>query len=705
LLSPNGGAYVLSEAIAGVEGRLNSEEPSPNGAAEGNLSQMTRMFSVKLPDGSVREVEPGTTPQDIAAAIGPGLAKAALAARVNGELRDLKRPFEEDAELALITAKDEAEALELVRHDYAHVLAEAVQNLFPGTQITFGPATEDGFYYDFAPKDRPFTEEDLPAIEDEMRRVIARDEPLVREVWTRDQVRDFFLKQGESFKAEWVMELPENETITMYRSGNWLDLCRGPHLASTGKLDPNAFKLTRVSGAYWRGDQKNAMLSRIYGTGWLNKKQLDAHLQRLEEAAKRDHRKIGQEMDLFHLQSEAQGSVFWHPKGYIIWRQLESYMRRKLDAADYREVKTPQLMDARQWEASGHWGKYRENMFIVPDEVPNTEQQGPVISGEADLMALKPMNCPAHVLIFRQGIKSYRDLPIRMAEMGVCHRNEPHGALHGVLRVRQFTQDDAHIFCREDQLVEEVRLFCDLLDAVYSDLGFPSYAIKLALRPEQRYGSDEMWDKAEQDLRDAVRAAGRDGAEYGWEELPGEGAFYSPKLEFHLTDAIGRTWQVGTIQADYVLPERLDATYVAEDGQRHRPVMLHRAILGSFERFIGILIEHHAGRFPLWLAPVQAVVATIVSDANNYAVEVAAMLRSAGLRAEADLRNEKINYKVREHSLAKVPYLLVIGKREAEQRTVALRPLGTDARQEVLGLEALVSRLSQEAVPPDLRGA
>jgi threonyl-tRNA synthetase len=666
---------------------------------------MSEMLSIKLPDGSVREVARGATPADVAAAIGPGLAKAALAARVNGEVRDLARPFEEDSELALITARDEADALELARHDFAHVLAEAVQNLFPGTQITFGPATEDGFYYDFAPTAErgPFTEEDLPEIEAEMRRVIAADEKLVREVWTREEVRAFFEKQGETFKAEWVMELPEEEAITMYRSGGWLDLCRGPHLPSTGKLDPQAFKLTRVSGAYWRGDQNNPQLSRIYGTGWLNKKQLDAHLVRLEEAAKRDHRKIGQEMDLFHLQAEAHGSVFWHPRGYIIWRQLEAYLRRRLDSADYREVKTPQLMDARQWEQSGHWGKYRENMFVVPDEVPSTDDSAPILSGVADLMALKPMNCPAHILIFRQGIKSYRDLPIRLAEYGCCHRNEPHGALHGILRVRQFTQDDGHIFCREDQIVEEVRLFCDLLDTVYKDIGFPDYKIKLALRPEQRFGSDEMWDRAEGDLREAVRIAGRAGAEYGWEELPGEGAFYSPKLEFHLTDAIGRTWQAGTIQLDYVMPERLGAFYIGEDGEKHVPVMLHRAIFGSMERILGILIEHHAGRFPLWLAPVQAVVATIVSDADDYAREVAAALAAKGLRVGLDTRNEKINYKVREHSLAHVPYLLVVGKREAEDKTVALRPLGADARQEALSLDAVAERLAGEALPPDLR--
>jgi threonyl-tRNA synthetase len=638
----------------------------------------------------------------IAAAIGPGLAKAAIAARVDGELRDLDRPIEASAKLALVTARDEADALDLARHDFAHVLAEAVQSLFPGTQITFGPSTDDGFYYDFAPKDRPFTEEDLPAIEAEMRRIIAANKPLTREVWAREALIARWREQGETFKAEWAAELPGDEDLTVYRSGNdWFDMCRGPHLPSTGRLDPQAFKLTRVSGAYWRGDQSKAMLSRIYGTGWLNKKQLDAHLTRLEEATKRDHRKIGQEMDLFHLQSEAHGSVFWHPNGYMIWRQLEAYMRRQIDRGGYVEVKTPQIMDAKQWEASGHWGKYRENMFVVPDEIPNTGDEGAVISADADMMALKPMNCPAHVLIFRQGIKSYRDLPMRMAEMGCCHRNEPHGALHGIMRVRQFTQDDGHIFCREDQIVEEVRLFCELLDTVYKHLGFEQYAIKLALRPEKRFGSDEMWDKAEADLRNAVIATGRATADYGWEELPGEGAFYSPKLEFHLTDAIGRTWQCGTIQLDYVLPERLDASYVGEDGERHRPVMLHRAILGTFERFIGILIEHHAGRFPLWLAPVQAVVATIVSDADDYAADVVAKLAAAGLRVESDIRNEKINYKVREHSLAKVPALLVVGKREAEEGTVAIRRLG-DQQQKVMTLDEAIAALVLEATPPDL---
>ena len=665
---------------------------------------MSQMIKISLPDGSVREMPEGSSPADVAAAIGPGLAKAALAARVDGELRDLNRPFDGDASLALVTARDEKDALELFRHDYAHVLAEAVQKLFPGTQITFGPATDDGFYYDFAPAAGrgPFNDEELPLIEEEMRRIIAADEPLIREEWSRANVRDYFEKSGESFKAEWVMELPEGEAITMYRSGKadeaWMDLCRGPHLASTGKLDPRAFKLTRVSGAYWRGDQANPMLSRIYGTAWLNKKQLDEHLVRLEEAAKRDHRRIGQDMDLFHLQAEAHGSVFWHPKGFILWRQLEAYMRRRLDAAGYREIKTPQLMDARLWEASGHWGKFREGMFVVPDEVPGIDPSKPVITGEGDLMALKPMNCPAHVLVFKQGIKSYRDLPLRLAEFGCCHRNEPHGALHGIMRVRQFTQDDAHIFCTEAQIVGETKAFCTLLDTIYRDLGFADYAVKLATRPDVRAGEDATWDRAEQDLESALHQTG-----LKFETLPGEGAFYGPKLEFHLTDAIGRTWQCGTLQLDYVMPDRLEASYVGEDGERHRPVMLHRAILGTFERFIGILIEHHAGRFPLWLSPVQAVVATIVSDADNYADEVAAKLRAAGLRAEADTRNEKINYKVREHSLAKVPLLLVVGKREAEDGSVAIRRLGSDEHQKVMSVDDAIAMIVAEAVPPDLR--
>jgi threonyl-tRNA synthetase len=670
---------------------------------------MSELLKISLPDGSVREMPQGSTPADVAAAIGPGLAKAAIAARVDGELRDLNRPFDGDAQVALVTSRDEAEALELARHDYAHVLAEAIQALWPGTQITFGPATDDGFYYDvMAPASRaPFSVDDLPAIEEKMRQIIRADKPLHREAWSRADLIKRWQDHGETFKAEWAAELPDDEELTVYWSGGpnsegaWLDMCRGPHLPSTGKLDPAAFKLTRVAGAYWRGDQKNAQLTRIYGTGWLNKKQLDAHLHRLEEAAKRDHRKLGREMDLFHLQEEAHGSVFWHPQGYKIWRELEAYMRRRLDAAGYVEVKTPQVMDARQWEKSGHWGKYRENMFVIPDEVPNTEDEGPLVSDDAEWMALKPMNCPAHVLIFKQGITSYRDLPLKMAEFGCCHRNEPHGALHGIMRVRQFTQDDAHIFVREDQLVQEVRDFCDLLDSVYHDLGFDQYAIKLALRPDKRFGSDEMWDMAEEELRQAVIASGRATPEFGWEELPGEGAFYAPKLEFHLTDAIGRTWQVGTIQSDRVLPERLDAHYIGEDGERHRPIMLHRAILGTFERFIGILIEHFAGKLPVWLAPTQAVVTTIVSDADEYAVKVATQLQAAGIRVETDLRNEKINYKVREHSLKKVPHLLVVGKREAEEGSVAIRTLGAE-HQKVMPLDEAIAMLKREAMPPDL---
>jgi threonyl-tRNA synthetase len=672
---------------------------------------MSDMLKITLPDGSVREVAAGTTPADIAAAIGPGLAKATIAARVNGELRDVMRPFDGDAHLALVTAKDELDALELARHDFAHVLAEAVQALHPGTQITFGPSTDDGFYYDvIAPASRgPFTLEDLPAIEDKMREIIRADKPLRREVWSRADLIKRWQDQGEAFKAEWAAELPDDVELSVYWSGmpgsegSWMDMCRGPHLASTGKLDPDAFKLMRVAGAYWRGDQANAQLTRIYGTGWLNKKQLAAHLMRLEEAAKRDHRKLGNEMDLFHLQSEAQGSVFWHPKGYLIWRELEAYLRRRLDDGGYREVKTPQLMDVRQWERSGHWGKYSENMFAVPDEVPQAGGDGPVLTGTGDMLALKPMNCPAHILIFKQGIKSYRDLPLRMSEYGCCHRNEPHGALHGLMRVRQFTQDDAHIFCREDQIVQEVAIFCDLLDTVYKDLGFESYSIKLALRPEKRFGSDEMWDWSEQSMRDAVAATGRATQEYGWEELPGEGAFYAPKLEFHLTDAIGRTWQVGTIQTDTVLPERLDASYIGEDGERHRPIMLHRAIFGSFERFIGILIEHYAGRFPVWLAPVQAVVTTIVSDADPFAETVMAKLKAAGIRAESDYRNESINFKVREHSVAKVPHILVIGMREAEEGKVAIRTLGSQG-QRIMTVEEAIAMLTDEATPPDLRG-
>ncbi|RME67641.1 MAG: threonine--tRNA ligase [Alphaproteobacteria bacterium] len=649
-------------------------------------------IAVTLPDGSVRRVARGTTPGDIARAIGPGLAKAALVARVDGALWDLDRPLEADAALAIVTARDEADALEILRHDAAHVMAQAVQELYPGTQVTIGPVIEDGFYYDFA-RDTPFTEDDLPAIEQRMHEIVDRDEPIAREVWDRGDAIAHFKKIGEQYKAEIIADLPADEPITVYRQGAWMDLCRGPHLPSTRKLG-HAFKLMKVAGAYWRGDHRNAMLSRIYGTAWLSEKDLKAYLDRLAEAEKRDHRRLGREMDLFHLQEEAQGSVFWHPKGYVIWQVLEQYIRRRLAAHGYVEVKTPQLLDARFWEQSGHWSKFREHMFVVPDEVPSTEEGKPVLSGQAKLMAIKPMNCPAHIQIFKQGIKSYRDLPIRMAEFGCCHRNEAHGALHGLMRVRQMTQDDAHIFCRADQVTDEVRAFSELLQAVYTDLGFADVHIRFATRPDVRAGEDAVWDKAEAALKAALDAQG---LAYG--VAPGEGAFYGPKLEFHLKDAIGRSWQCGTLQLDFVLPERLDAAYVAADGSRQRPVMLHRAILGTLERFIGILIEHYAGKLPFWLAPVQAVVATIVSDADSYARAVAARLRDAGVRVAEDLRNEKINYKIREHSHAKVPAILVIGKREAEDKQVALRWLDGKS-QEMLALDAAVDRLGTAARPP-----
>tara|TARA_B100000686_G_scaffold345247_2_gene429465 strand:+ start:6755 stop:8755 length:2001 start_codon:yes stop_codon:yes gene_type:complete len=658
--------------------------------------QKTSEINITLPDGSVRTYDAPVTGLQIAESIGSGLAKAAVAIKRDGDLWDLGREIGHDSKVEIVT-RDSDEALELIRHDAAHIMAEAVQELYPGTQVTIGPAIEHGFYYDFA-REQPFSTDDLEAIEKKMRQIVERDEKFTREVWDRDEAIAHFKGMGEVYKAEIIEGLPEGEEVSIYKQGKWYDLCRGPHLPSTKKIG-TSFKLMKVAGAYWRGDSNNEMLHRIYGTAWRNDKELKGYLHMLEEAEKRDHRKLGREMDLFHMQEEAQGSVFWHDRGYTIWRMLERYIRAKLETNGYQEVKTPQLMDARQWEKSGHWGKYRENMFVVPDEVPNTEDEGPVLSGDADMMALKPMNCPAHVLIFKQGIKSYRDLPIRMAEFGCCHRNEPHGALHGIMRVRQFTQDDAHIFCREDQLIEEIGAFCDLLDEVYKDLGFENYAIKLALRPEQRYGSDEMWDKAEQTLRDAVKSVGRDTQDYEWEELEGEGAFYAPKLEFHLRDAIGRTWQVGTIQADTVLPERLDANFVAEDGTKQRPVMLHRAILGTFERFIGILIEHHAGKLPLWLAPVQAVVTTITSEADEYAKDVHKRLKDLGIRAEIDLRNEKINKKIRDHSLEKSQVILVVGGREASEQTVALRRMD-GKNQEILSLDEAVSRIHKECKSP-----
>ena len=652
------------------------------------------MITLTLPDGSTRDVEAPLTGAEFAASISNSLAKKALALKLDGVLVDLATEIDRDCELAVITADDE-EGVELMRHDCAHVMAQAVQELFPDTQVTIGPVIEDGFFYDFA-RETPFSLDDLETIEKRMRDIVERNEPIVREVWQRDEAIAHFHEIGEIYKAEIISDIPGDEPITVYRQGDWKDLCRGPHLPSTGKLG-KAFKLTKLAGAYWRGDSNNEMLQRIYGTCWANDKQLKAYLTMIEEAEKRDHRKIGREMDLFHLQEEAQGSVFWHKKGYIIWQALEQYIRRRLEANGYDEVKTPQLLDRRFWEQSGHWDKFRENMFVVPDEVPATDDDAEVISGDADLMALKPMNCPAHVQIFKQGIKSYRDLPIRMAEFGCCHRNEAHGALHGLMRVRQMTQDDAHIFCREDQIIDEAVAFCGLVTQVYEDLGFNDVSVKLALRPDTRAGDDAVWDRAESGLRDALTAVGLE-----WEELPGEGAFYGPKIEYHLRDAIGRTWQCGTLQLDFVLPERLGASYIGEDGEKHMPVMLHRAVLGTLERFIGIMIESYAGKMPLWLAPQQVMVCPITTEADDYAHHVVAVLKAQGLRADADTRNEKINYKVREHSVAKVPVILAVGGREAEAQTVSLRRLGSKD-QEVVALGDVVTRLVEEACPPDLR--
>ena len=652
------------------------------------------MITLTLPDGATREFDGPIDGLTFATGISKSLAKKALAWKVNGEVIDLARAVEADAEVAIITAADE-EGVDLMRHDCAHVLAEAVQELFPGTQVTIGPVIENGFYYDFA-REVPFSLDDLDAIEKKMKEIVDRNEDIVREVWQRDEAVAHFKEIGEAYKAEIIASIPGDQEVTVYRQGAWKDLCRGPHLPSTGKLG-KAFKLTKLAGAYWRGDSNNEMLQRIYGTCWGTEKDLKAYLHMVEEAEKRDHRKIGREMDLFHFQEEAQGSVFWHDKGYRIWQELEQYIRRRLQANDYQEVKTPQLLDKRFWEQSGHWDKFRENMFVVPDEVPSTEDGDAVISGDADLMAIKPMNCPAHVQIFKQGIKSYRDLPIRMAEFGCCHRNEAHGALHGLMRVRQMTQDDAHIFCREDQIISEAVDFCGLVTQVYEDLGFEDVMVKLALRPEMRAGDDAVWDRAEQGLRDALSEVGLD-----WEELPGEGAFYGPKIEYHLRDAIGRTWQCGTLQLDFVLPERLDAAYIGEDGNKHRPVMLHRAVLGTLERFIGIMIESFAGKLPLWLAPEQVVVCPITSEADEYAVQVVETLQALGLRARADTRNEKINYKVREHSVAKVPVILAVGMREAESKTVSMRRLGSK-EQSVVGLDEAARDLALEATAPDLR--
>ncbi len=650
-------------------------------------------IKITMPDGSVREYDSGTTGMDIAQSISKSLAKASIAIKLNGELSDLSLPIISDTSIEIVKRAD-ADALEMIRHDAAHVMAEAVQSLFPGTQVTIGPSIENGFYYDFA-RDEPFSTDDMAAIEKEMRKIVERGAAFEREIWDRNEAIAYFKGKGEIYKAELIEDLPESEDITIYRQGDWLDLCRGPHMPTTRNVG-TAFKLLKVAGAYWRGDSSRAMLTRIYGTAWRDEKELKAYMHQLEEAEKRDHRKLGNEMDLFHFQSEAQGSVFWHPKGFTIYNQLEAYIRRRLDDAGYNEIKTPQLIDNKLWEASGHWGKYRENMFVVPDEIPNTDEDGPVVSDDAfdKLMALKPMNCPAHVQVFNQGTKSYRDLPLRLAEFGCCHRNEAHGALHGLMRVRQMTQDDAHIFCTEDQITSESVAFCDLMKAVYSDLGFDDVKIVLALRPDERAGTDEVWDKAEDGLRQALIKAGLE-----FEEAENEGAFYGPKIEYHIRDAIGRSWQCGTLQLDFVLPERLDASYVGEDGAKHRPVMLHRAILGSLERFIGVMIESYAGKLPLWLAPTQCVVATITGKADEYAKEVHQMLIDAGVRAELDIRNEKINYKVREHSVGKVPALFVVGVREAEEKTVAIRRLGLK-NQSVESLDSALSSLKEEIKPP-----
>mgnify|MGYP006175180229 FL=1 len=634
--------------------------------------------AITLPDGSVKQFNGPMTGAELAADIGPGLAKAAIAIKIDGEILDLSHKIESDSAVEIVTRKSD-DALELIRHDAAHVMAEAVQELYPGTQVTIGPSIENGFYYDFA-RDEPFTPDDLEKIEARMLTIIKRDDAFIREEWGRDDAVRHFSDAGEKFKAQLIRDLPASETISVYRQGKWLDLCRGPHLPSTAHVG-NGFKLLKLAGAYWRGDSNNEMLQRIYGTAWRDEKELKAHLTMLEEAEKRDHRRLGREMELFHFQEEAVGSVFWHPKGWTLYRTLETYIRARLEEASYVEVKTPQLIDRGLWEASGHWEKFREHMFTAETE-------------DDRIFALKPMNCPGHVQIFRQGITSYRDLPLRMAEFGSCHRYEPSGALHGLMRVRQFTQDDAHIFCTEDQITAETEAFCDLLLSVYKDCGFDEVKVKFADRPETRAGADDVWDRAEAALTEAVEASGLD-----YTLNPGEGAFYGPKLEFVLRDAIGRDWQCGTLQVDFVLPERLDAAYIGEDGAKHRPVMLHRAILGSFERFIGILIENYAGRMPMWLAPVQAVVATITSDADAYAVEVRNALDAAGIRAEIDIRNEKINYKVREHSLAKVPAMLVVGQREIDDRKVALRRLG-GKDQEFLALDEAVARLAEESRSP-----
>jgi len=644
-------------------------------------------ISLTFPDGNSRDYDAGITPAEVAASIATSLAKKAISATVNGAHWDLQWPITENASIAINTMKDRAPALELVRHDLAHIMARAVQEIWPDVKVTIGPVIEHGWYYDFDRKE-PFTPEDLGAIEKKMKEIINARDTVRTEVWERNRALAHYRETGENYKVELVEAIPADQAIRMYWHGDWQDLCRGPHLQHTGQVPADAFKLMNVAGAYWRGDSKNAMLQRIYGVAFLNKEELKAHLHMLEEAAKRDHRKLGREMDLFHMQEEAPGQVFWHANGWSIYTTLQDYMRRQQRRDGYIEVNTPQVVDRKLWEASGHWDKYQENMFIVEVDEEHAREKA--------VNALKPMNCPCHVQVYNQGLKSYRDLPLRMAEFGACNRYEPSGALHGIMRVRGFTQDDAHIFCTEDQITSETAKFIAFLSKIYADLGFHNWTIKLSTRPEKRIGSDESWDIVEKALGDACQAAG-----YDYEVLEGEGAFYGPKLEFTLTDAIGRDWQCGTLQVDPNLPERLNAHYIGADGEKHRPFMLHRAVLGSFERFIGILIEEHAGKLPFWLAPRQVVVASIVSDADDYVHETVAALQAAGVRAEADTRNEKINYKIREHSVGKVPVILAVGAREVEERTVTVRRLG-EKDTKVAPLDAVTQALSKEATPPDL---
>ena len=646
------------------------------------MSQITLTF----PDGNQKKFDKGITSQEVATSIAPSLAKKAISSSVNGQHFDLSWPIEEDAEIAINTIKDTESALELVRHDLAHIMARAVQEIWPDVKVTIGPVIRDGWYYDFDRKD-PFTTDDLILIEKKMKEIINARDPVKTEVWSRQEAIDYYKKNNEPFKIELIESIPGNEPIRMYWHGYWQDLCRGPHFQHTGQVPADGFKLMHVAGAYWRGDSNREQLQRIYGCAFLNKEQLKSHLNMLEEAAKRDHRKLGREMKLFHMQEEAPGQIFWHPNGWKIYTTLQDYMRRKQELDGYVEVNTPQLVDRKLWEASGHWEKYQENMFIVEVDEEHAREKA--------VNALKPMNCPCHVQVYNQGLKSYRDLPLRMAEFGSCNRYEPSGALHGVMRVRGFTQDDAHIFCREDQIESETKKFINFLSDVYKDLGFEKFSIKFSDRPEKRSGSDDVWDKAEDALKSATIAAG-----YDFEINPGEGAFYGPKLEFVLTDAIGRDWQCGTLQVDFVLPDRLDANYVGEDGNKYRPVMLHRACLGSFERFIGILIENFAGRLPFWLAPRQVVVAAIVSDANDYCENVVNALKAKGIRAETDLRNEKINYKVREHSVSKIPVILACGMKEISDNTVSVRRLG-EKQTTIEQLDKILEQLTEEAKSPN----